>query len=63
MTWIPTDRPLVFGHRGGSRLAPENTLAAFDRAVAEGVHGLELDVRLSRDGEVMVCHDARIDRT
>jgi glycerophosphoryl diester phosphodiesterase len=63
MSWIPRDRPLVFGHRGGSRLAPENTLAAFDRGVAEGVDGLELDVRLSRDGEVMVCHDARLDRT
>jgi glycerophosphoryl diester phosphodiesterase len=63
VTWIPTDRPLVFGHRGGSRLAPENTIAAFDRAVAEGVDGLELDVRLSKDGEVVVCHDARVDRT
>lgn len=62
MTWIPSGRPLVFGHRGGSRLAPENTVAAFDRAVAEGVDGLELDVRLSRDGEVVVCHDARVDR-
>ncbi len=60
---MPTDRPLVFGHRGGSRLAPENTIAAFDRAVAEGVDGLELDVRLSKDGQVMVCHDARVDRT
>jgi glycerophosphoryl diester phosphodiesterase len=63
MTWIPTDRPLVFGHRGGSRLAPENTIAAFDRAVAEGVDGLELDVRLSKDRQVVVCHDARVDRT
>lgn len=63
MSWIPIGRPLVFGHRGGSRLAPENTVAAFDRAVAEGVDGLELDVRLSRDGEVVVCHDARLDRT
>jgi glycerophosphoryl diester phosphodiesterase len=61
--WARADRPLVFGHRGGSRLAPENTLAAFDRGVAEGVDGLELDVRLSRDGEVMVCHDATVDRT
>ena len=61
--WDRTDRPLVFGHRGGSRLAPENTLAAFDRGVAEGVDGLELDVRLSHDGKVMVCHDARLDRT
>jgi glycerophosphoryl diester phosphodiesterase len=63
MTWIPTDRPLVFAHRGGSRLAPENTIAAFDRAVREGVDGLELDVRLSKDAQVMVCHDARVDRT
>jgi len=61
--WDRTGRPLVFGHRGGSRLAPENTLAAFDRGVAEGVDGLELDVRLSHDGKVMVCHDARLDRT
>jgi glycerophosphoryl diester phosphodiesterase len=61
--WTRADRPLVFGHRGGSRLAPENTLAAFDRAAAEGVDGLELDARLSRDGEVMVCHDATVDRT
>jgi glycerophosphoryl diester phosphodiesterase len=63
MSWIPAGRPLVFGHRGGSRLAPENTLAAFDRAVEEGADGLELDVRLSRDGDVVVCHDGRLDRT
>jgi glycerophosphoryl diester phosphodiesterase len=63
VSWIPTGRPLVFGHRGGSRLAPENTVAAFDRSVAEGVDGLELDVRLSRDRQVMVCHDATVDRT
>jgi glycerophosphoryl diester phosphodiesterase len=62
-SWARADRPLVFGHRGGSRLAPENTLAAFDRGVAEGADGLELDVRLSRDGEVMVCHDPTVDRT
>ncbi len=61
--WARGDRPLVFGHRGGARLAPENTIAAFDRAVAEGVDGLELDVRLTRDGEAVVCHDARLDRT
>ena len=61
--WARTDRPLVFAHRGGGRLAPENTLAAFDRAMAESVDGIELDVRLSRDGEVVVCHDPRLDRT
>lgn len=56
-------RPLVFAHRGGAALAPENTLAAFERAHALGVDGFELDVRLSRDDEVVVIHDAELDRT
>ena len=50
-------RPLVFAHRGGGALAPENTLAAFDNGLALGADGLELDVRLSRDGVVVVHHD------
>jgi glycerophosphoryl diester phosphodiesterase len=54
---------LVFAHRGGSGLAPENTLEAFDRAVELGADGLELDVRLSRDGVVVVHHDGTLDRT
>ena len=56
-------RPLVFGHRGGSGLAPENTIAAFDAGVASGADGLELDVRLSKDGVVVVHHDRRLERT
>jgi glycerophosphoryl diester phosphodiesterase len=56
-------RPLVFAHRGGSALAPENTLAAFDRGLALGADGLELDVHLSRDGVVVVHHDRTLDRT
>ena len=56
-------RPLVFAHRGGSALAPENTLAAFDRGLSLGADGLELDVRLSRDGVVVVHHDRVLDRT
>ena len=56
-------RPLVFAHRGGAALAPENTLAAFDNGVALGADGLELDVRFSRDGVVMVHHDRTLDRT
>lgn len=56
-------RPLVFAHRGGSALAPENTLAAFDNGLALGADGLELDVHLSRDGVVVVHHDASLDRT
>ncbi|MGE3508639.1 MAG: glycerophosphodiester phosphodiesterase [Vicinamibacterales bacterium] len=56
-------RPLLFAHRGGSGIAPENTLAAFDRAVRLGVDGLELDVRFSRDRLVVVHHDASLART
>jgi glycerophosphoryl diester phosphodiesterase len=55
--------PLVLAHRGGAGLAPENTIAAFDNAVRLGADGLELDVRLSRDGIVVVHHDATVDRT
>ena len=58
-----TGRPLVFAHRGGSALAPENTMAAFANGVALGADGLELDVHLSRDGRVVVHHDATVDRT
>jgi glycerophosphoryl diester phosphodiesterase len=53
----------VIAHRGGAGLNPENTLAAFDAALELGVDGLELDVRLSRDGHPVVIHDADLDRT
>jgi glycerophosphoryl diester phosphodiesterase len=56
-------RPLVFAHRGGAKLAPENTIAAFDRGLALGADGLELDVHLSREGIPVVIHDATLDRT
>lgn len=56
-------RPLVFAHRGGSALAPENTFAAFDNGLALGADGLELDVHLSRNGVVVVHHDRLLDRT
>jgi glycerophosphoryl diester phosphodiesterase len=55
--------PLVFAHRGGCALGPENTLAAFDRGLAAGADGLELDVHLSADGVVVVHHDDTLDRT
>ena len=58
-----TRRPRVFAHRGGCALGPENTLAAFDAGIAAGADGLELDVHLSSDGVVVVCHDATLDRT
>jgi glycerophosphoryl diester phosphodiesterase len=56
-------RPIVYAHRGGSALRPENTFAAFDHGLALGADGLELDVHLSRDGVVVVHHDATLDRT
>lgn len=55
--------PLVFAHRGGSQLGPENTLLAFSTGLTAGADGLELDVRLSRDGEVVVHHDSDVART
>jgi glycerophosphoryl diester phosphodiesterase len=61
--FFTSDRPLVFAHRGGGALAPENTLAAFDNGIAFGADGLELDVHLSRDGVAMVHHDVTLDRT
>src|SRR5690348_5655575 len=51
---------LNIAHRGGAALYPENTLAAFRNAVALGCDGAELDVQLSRDGEVVVFHDFRL---
>ena len=58
-----SSRPLVFAHRGGARIGPENTITAFDRGLSAGADGLELDVRLSRDGRVVIHHDAMLDRT
>lgn len=56
-------RPLLFAHRGASRLAPENTLEAFDLAVRCGVDVLEMDVHMTRDGHIVVLHDADVGRT
>ena len=62
-SFFAASRPLVFAHRGGSALAPENTIAAFDNGLALGADGLELDVHLSRDGVVVVHHDRTLNRT
>lgn len=55
--------PLFAAHRGGALLWPENSLLAFRNALALGADFLELDVHLSREGEVVVIHDATLDRT
>ena len=51
------------GHRGAKGYVAENTLASFQKAIEMGVDGIELDVHLSSDNEVMVVHDETIDRT
>lgn len=59
---MPGARPLVLGHRGARHAAPENTLAAFELARREGADGVELDVRLDGDRQMVVLHDAELTR-
>lgn len=63
MPFFSARRPLVFAHRGGCALGPENTLAAFDLGMQAGADGLELDIHLSREGVAVVHHDPTLDRT
>ena len=58
-----TSRSAVFAHRGARRVAPENTLPAFERALAMGVAGIEFDVHLTTDGRLVVIHDFAVDKT
>jgi glycerophosphoryl diester phosphodiesterase len=60
---LDLDQRRVVAHRGGAALRPENTLEAFRNGVALGADAIEFDVHLSRDGEVVVCHDETVDRT
>lgn len=53
----------VIGHRGALMEAPENTLKAFRKAIKAGVDGIEIDIRQSKDGEIVVFHDDLLDRT
>lgn len=53
----------IYAHRGFSKIAPENTMAAFQEAIQVDADGIELDVHLTRDGEIVVIHDETIDRT
>ena len=55
--------PLIIAHRGDSAHRPENTLASFASALELGADLVELDVQLTRDGQVVVIHDPRVDRT
>lgn len=54
----------IWAHRGCSQMYPENTLLAFEKAMQiDGLTGIELDIQLTRDGHIAVCHDERVDRT
>ena len=54
---------LIYGHRGAKGEAPENTLASFQQCLTHGVTRCELDLHLSRDGELMVIHDPTLNRS
>lgn len=55
--------PLIWAHRGANVVAPENTLLAFEEAIKANADGIELDVQLTKDDVMVICHDEKIDRT
>ncbi len=61
---MPTNapKPLIIAHRGASALAPENTFAAFRRAMEDKADGIEFDVRLAKDNVPVVFHDSTLNR-
>ena len=63
-SWLQPDRsPILVAHRGSSSIAPENTLVSFRQALDDGADAIEFDVRLTRDGQVVVIHDEDLRRT
>ncbi|MGH7318936.1 MAG: glycerophosphodiester phosphodiesterase [Candidatus Rokuibacteriota bacterium] len=63
MTTTGNSRPLLVAHRGASTVAPEHTVPAYEAAIQAGADALELDVHLSADDQLVVIHDARLERT
>ncbi len=61
--WRRHDRPMTLAHRGHCTTIPEQTMAAFEAAVAAGVDAIEADVHLTRDGHLVMLHDELVDRT
>ena len=61
--WIRPSDPLVIAHRGHSIAVPENTMAAYQRAVELGTDMIEADVNITRDGQLVMIHDWTLDRT
>lgn len=63
MTHVPASKFLNIAHRGASAVAPENTLSAFRAAIEAGATAIEMDLRVTRDGHVVVMHDRHVNRT
>lgn len=61
--WLRSYRPLSIAHRGHSVACPENTLAAYRKAIELGVEMIECDVNITKDGTLVMIHDATLDRT
>ncbi len=61
--WNELTIPVVLGHRGDKLFAPENTLSSFRQAADKGADGVEFDVKLTADGQVIILHDQTVDRT
>ncbi|KRF06896.1 hypothetical protein ASG89_18820 [Paenibacillus sp. Soil766] len=57
------NKPMIIAHRGAKGIAPENTRTALRLGLNQGCEGIELDVHLSVDEEIVVCHDTILDRT
>ncbi|GAA5835386.1 hypothetical protein JCM11251_005220 [Rhodosporidiobolus azoricus] len=62
-TFSREQAPLCWGHRGASATYPENTLASFEAAIRDGAEGIESDVHITADGEIVMFHDPLLDRT
>src|SRR5512141_3489184 len=61
--WLREHRPLSIAHRGHSIAVPENTMEAYRKAIELGVEMMECDVNITRDGQLVMIHDATLDRT
>jgi glycerophosphoryl diester phosphodiesterase len=61
--WVRPEKPLVIAHRGYSVVAPENTILSYRKAIDGGADMLELDINMTSDGELVMTHDYRLERT
>src|SRR4051812_48518505 len=60
---LKPNKVLTIAHRGSSGETPENTMIAFKRCIEEGSDAIELDIHLSKDNKIIVCHDDTVNRT